>query len=728
MITFQHKRVVEKKFISSLREEFLSLLLWTLPLIIAGYVWIQVVNTRQWLPMPEWIAVALLLLGIGLSYWLKEHSYQFSVWSILGGTLFSGIYVGLVYQIVIPAYYFALPVLLAGTLGGPLLTLTWGFLSTVAVFWLNYPSFTGPNFVGPVGLIWLTAGAAWLISKVQGTTLAWAWNSYQQAREKTCAAQEDRAELHRALKELKKTQYQLERLNRELQTAREMAEEAEQFKAQFVANVSHELRTPLNLISGFAEMIAFAPQSYDNVPLPPEYRSDVMAIYRSSRHLLNLVDDVLDLSRIDAGQLGMLKEQVNIAEIAQEVDGIMRSTIENKGLDFKVALPEHLPEISADRTRIRQVILNLLSNALRFTQHGHIALTVEFSHDQIIVSISDTGSGISEDKLGRVFDKFYQVDGSTTRKHTGVGLGLAISKMFVELHGGRIGVESAPGQGTTFSFTLPVKGSNIIKTNTQPVGSINETIQEPVVLVYSQDTNIIRFLSRFLPGVYLEQVATLELALITAKRLLPTLIICDTPEKIGQLKHRRRIARLPHPPMLIYSPLSSYEQFIQKIGIQGWLTKPITFDNLQDTLSQIGGKLQKVLIVEDERAMWKLLARMLKAINADIKMKVAANQQQALEIISHQKPDVVFLDVYLESGDGLSLLHQLREQKDFATLPVIVITGASLDDDLISISEELQVGKPGGLSPSEVIRFLQLTLEMEGQGQFSQAQPANLAG
>jgi signal transduction histidine kinase/CheY-like chemotaxis protein len=675
--------------------------------------------------------VGLLAGGTGLSAGLKKYSYHAAVWVLLGGIFASTLFLGQVYRADALTFYFALPVLLAGILGGAGLTLIWGILASAAAFFLmgqTQPVFSGTGALAPVGLIWLTAGAAWLAARVQNTALAWAWNSFQQARQKTLAAQEDRAELHRTLKELNKVQYRLERLNKELEMARETAEEAERFKAQFVANVSHELRTPLNLISGFAEMIAFAPQSYGHAALPPAYRADVMAIYRSSRHLLNLVDDVLDLSRLESGHLGILREKTGLAEILGEVDSMIRGVIESKGLAFAVDIPPGLPEISVDRTRIRQVILNLLNNALRFTEQGAITLKAEAAPPFLVVSVMDTGPGIPEDKLARVFDQFYQVDGSTTRKHSGVGLGLAISKMFIELHGGKIWVESQPSQ-TAFSFTLPAHGTAGAGLPARPQWDRPRDVAiDPTVLVFSADTALTRFLGRYLEGVVLEQAGTLESALAAAARLLPDVIICDAPEKIRQLKHRQRVARLPRPPALVYCPLSSSEQLARSFGAQGLLSKPITLHSLQETLGRLETAPQNVLIVEDERPMWKLLTRMLKAINPAMSIRVAAGEAQALDLITQAAPDVLFLDIYLETGDGLSLLHRLRQQASLAALPVIIITGASIDDARPPLSEEFQWGKPGGFTPVEIIHFLQWLLQGAVQGPGGPGHPANLAG
>ncbi len=251
----------------------------------------------------------------------------------------------------------------------------------------------------------------------------------------------------------------LQEANIALQTSYLKAKEADRLKSEFVANISHELRTPLNAIIGFAQVIL---NEIDG-PLTDTQREDLSAIYSSAQHLLNLVNDILDLSKIEAGKMELHKEWVDIKELVYGVMATTLTLIGDKDIKLIERVAEDLPPVYVDRTRIRQVILNLLSNAAKFTERGTITLTVDRlvetvdSRPQLFLlfTVADTGIGIAPENIPIVFEEFRQVDSSLARQAEGTGLGLPISKRLVELHGGRLWVESRVGVGSRFCFTLP---------------------------------------------------------------------------------------------------------------------------------------------------------------------------------------------------------------------------------------------------------------------------------
>jgi signal transduction histidine kinase len=241
------------------------------------------------------------------------------------------------------------------------------------------------------------------------------------------------------------------------QAALEEMREADQLKSQFLANMSHELRTPLNSIIGFSRVIL---KGIDG-PVTDTQREDLNAIYNAGQHLLGLISDMLDISRIEAGKLDLTFGDVNLNEI---INGVMTTAIglvKDKPIDLVTDIPEDLPRIRADSIRIRQVLLNLVSNAAKFTEEGQIAVSARLiqkrDRDEILVAVADTGIGIAPDNLDKLFEPFSQVDPSPTRKSGGTGLGLSIARHLVELHGGRIWVESTLDEGSTFAFTLPIE-------------------------------------------------------------------------------------------------------------------------------------------------------------------------------------------------------------------------------------------------------------------------------
>src|SRR5258706_3192797 len=280
--------------------------------------------------------------------------------------------------------------------------------------------------------------------------------SAQAAPKHAQEARQHRGDLHRTLKSLDITYAQLQRINAELLQSREIADAALKFKKEFAAQTSHELRTPLNLIIGFSETMAFSQNSY-GVKLPPAYLRDVTEIHRNSQHLLSLIDDILDLSKLESGRMGLHFNLVNIKEVLQEVVEMIQPLTQAKGLDLIFDVPEKLPELWLDRDRIHQVLLNLLSNAARLTKQGQIILQAKLrkKENELLIQIKDTGPGISAQMLTQIFEEYQQVEETGGTAGT-TGLGLAISKRIVELHGGRIWAEKEVGTGRSVFFALPV--------------------------------------------------------------------------------------------------------------------------------------------------------------------------------------------------------------------------------------------------------------------------------
>jgi signal transduction histidine kinase len=239
----------------------------------------------------------------------------------------------------------------------------------------------------------------------------------------------------------------------ELQEANRQLAEASRHKSQFLANMSHELRTPLNAILGYTELILDG--IYGEVP--ERIRVVLERVDKSGQHLLGLINDILDLSKIEAGQLVLSLNDYSLQDVVQAVFTAMEPLAAEKGLRLKVALMADLPVGSGDERRINQVLLNLVGNAVKFTDAGEVRIQATTSDGTFVVSVSDTGPGIAEADQQKIFEEFRQADGSSTRKKGGAGLGLSIARRIVELHGGRMWVESRPGAGSTFWFTLPVR-------------------------------------------------------------------------------------------------------------------------------------------------------------------------------------------------------------------------------------------------------------------------------
>jgi signal transduction histidine kinase len=234
----------------------------------------------------------------------------------------------------------------------------------------------------------------------------------------------------------------------------EEARKLDRLKNEFLASMSHELRTPLNSIIGYAEVML------DGVDgeLPDEAMEDVQAIYDSGKHLLSMINDILDLAKIEAERLELDRTALPLAVVVEEVQRATAILVKDKPVEIKVELPADLPTIYADHVRLRQILNNLVSNAVKFTSEGYVRITAQHVPDErvVTVSVEDTGIGIAPEHIEVIFERFRQVDGSSSRRAGGTGLGLNITKRLVEMHGGRIWVESELGKGSKFSFTMPV--------------------------------------------------------------------------------------------------------------------------------------------------------------------------------------------------------------------------------------------------------------------------------
>jgi signal transduction histidine kinase len=261
------------------------------------------------------------------------------------------------------------------------------------------------------------------------------------------------------------------RSNQLTQNALAEMREADRLKTQFLANMSHELRTPLNSIIGFSRVIL---KGIDG-PITPQQEEDLGAIYSAGQHLLGLINDVLDLSKIEAGKVELAFSEVNLKEVLGGVMSTAEGLVQGKAIELVTDVPDDLPTITADSIRVRQILLNLVSNAVKFTERGQIGVSARKlesgARPEIVVAVFDTGQGISPEDQGKLFEPFSQVDASPTRKTGGTGLGLSICRHLVELHGGKIWVESAPGEGSTFAFTLPVEPPGPA-VDTEPRGAV----------------------------------------------------------------------------------------------------------------------------------------------------------------------------------------------------------------------------------------------------------------
>jgi len=372
----------------------------------------------------------------------------------------------------------------------------------------------------------------------------------------------------------------------ELQKTAEQLREIDTLKTQFLANMSHELRTPLNSIIGFSRVLL---KGIDG-PLTDLQKTDLTSIYNNGQHLLGLINDILEVSRIAAGKMELVLEPVDLGPIIEGVMSTAIGLVKDKPVELIKEVADDLPIVRADTTRIRQVILNLVSNATKFTEEGSIAMRAWVKEGYVHVSVADTGMGIPEEFLDKIFEEFQQVDGSATRRTGGTGLGLAISRRFVEMHGGRIWVESELGEGSTFTFTIPILESEQVED--AELAALEIDADRRLVLVVEGDEEMVGFYRRYLErhGYQVVGLTDAERVMLWVRELSPFVILLDVmlPEEDGwalleALKASRETAQVP---VIICSVADEAARGLS-LGAAAYLTKPVLEEDLVQTISEV---------------------------------------------------------------------------------------------------------------------------------------------
>lgn len=567
------------------------------------------------------------------------------------------------------------------------------------------------------------------------TVLRWEWESTQNALRAKREAQEHRGELMRLNKELDSAYKRIERINRMLVLARQEAEQARALKIQFANAISHELRSPLNIIIGFSEMIVNAPEIYGVQVWSPKLRHHIQQIYQSAQHLSQLVDDVLDLARINADRLTLIKQPTSIIDVVRESVNIVNGLYDARGLYLRIEAEPNLPVVRLDRIRIRQVILNLLTNAARFTEKGGVTIGVRVAksphaHPEIIVSVSDTGIGIPPDELPRLFQEFRQIDGASFRWQHGSGLGLAVSRQLIELHGGRIWAESQPGIGSTFSFTLPVQTGVIhspddaTRTNCETANNEeqfwalwerNARARKPIIAFVPNEneapTNeqMQRLLSAHLASCDITWI-TDEQALLKSLNDAPPLAVIQPLNDTRSLEQAMAMATALNGIPFIGCALPGLVRQPLPPSISDYLVKPISrqrvIQALRDLACSHGEQaINHYLIIEDDQGMQEYLGWIISSAYPQADIQHAASEAEAWNLLMHTRPDVVMLDLNLPDAEGLNLAARIREQ--FPSLPIIVVTAR--DYPLEECADELDVflcARRGKFNQTEIHRLL----------------------
>jgi signal transduction histidine kinase/CheY-like chemotaxis protein/HAMP domain-containing protein len=532
------------------------------------------------------------------------------------------------------------------------------------------------------------------------------------------------AKLHSEIRDLNLSlEEKVEARTQELELANAKLRRADQLKSEFLANMSHELRTPLNAIIGFAEVLR------DGIcgKLNEEQMESVIDIHESGKHLLRMINDILDLSKVEAGKMGLQPEEFSIARAIDDVHSIVRDMANKKLLNLQIIVQDDLPNVYADQVKFKQIMYNLLSNAVKFTpKGGSITIESSFSNDEFLISVTDTGIGIAPEDRDIIFDEFKQLDSSHSRQYEGTGLGLALTKRLVELHGGRIWVESEGlGKGSKFSFTIPSG-----KRHQKPAleGRLHPTVAshlseelKKTILVVEDNPQAAQLLCIYLNDAgYGTLVASDgDEAIKIAHEQKPFAITLDImlPGKDGWqvMQELKSYPDTHNIPIIIISVVDD-QNFGFSMGAVGYLIKPIDKDQLTGILGKIELSIKeeagvpRILLIEDNPEDMKLMETILHSEGFEV-LK-AYSGTEGIAKVTNEHLDLIVLDLLMPEMSGFDVVKALRDNPKAKNIPIIICTSKELsaeDRDVLNskVKSIVQKGEDAKAHLLEAIRKIE---------------------
>jgi PAS domain S-box-containing protein len=484
------------------------------------------------------------------------------------------------------------------------------------------------------------------------------------------------------------------RAEAELRRAKEAAEEASRSKSQFLANMSHELRTPLNAIIGYSELMR---EEAEDMELKSFIR-DLTKIESAGKHLLGLINGVLDIAKIEAGKMDLHAETFEVSKMIEEVCATVAPVVEKNGNYFEIAASNELGTMHTDLTKIRQSLFNLLGNAGKFTKDGKVRLeaerVTENGRDWLVFHVCDTGVGMTPEQTQKVFEAFTQADASTTRKFGGTGLGLAITREFSRLIGGDVSVKSALGRGSVFTLHVPAElptGAEeeinaLIDAESLTAAAPEFKLGQPQVLLIDDDPTVHDLVRRFLQkeGIHVVGAQTGAEGLELARRLRPSMIVLDvmmpTMDGWSVLTKLKGDPELSSIPVVMLTMVNNREMGFS-LGVDDYMLKPIDRSDFVATLRKYCNREDKptVLVVEDDLVTREMLRASLEKEHFTV--AEAGNGVEALQLLSKLRPALILLDLMMPEMDGFQFTREVREHPEWRDIPILVMTAKDIDGE-----------------------------------------------
>lgn len=494
---------------------------------------------------------------------------------------------------------------------------------------------------------------------------------------------ESNQELEEQKIELQRQSTEVREQNVELELQRQQVEEATQLKSAFLSNMSHELRTPLNSIMALSRVLIMETEDI----LDNEKRNYLEVIARNGKKLLSLINDILDLSKIESGRMDLDPQSFSINHFLERIKEGFETICEEKGIEFVLNLEPELPLIESDENRVHQILQNLISNAVKFTNEGRVTITATSKESNILISVEDTGIGIDSEDLKYIFSEFRQVDGSSSRSFEGTGLGLAIAMKSAALIDGKIDVESTKSQGSCFKITLPISWQGMKNPLVPRGGSPHHTLQRPdlkTVMIVDDDQYTAQKIANYLKGAQyntliassgkqaLEMAKQNDIFAITLDIVMPDI---DGWEVIQQLKNNASTSEIP----VIIISVSDDQKTGFALGATDFITKPVDQNKLVQTLNNLNpATIKSVMVVDDNPIDRMSISRMLKSESLDV--IEAEGGIHCLELIEEELPDVFLLDLMMPDMSGFEVLKKLRGLPQTMTTPILIVTSKILSE------------------------------------------------